>query len=421
MKNIRLTLTLLLITAAAVSALAQGPCVGLPVINIAVSDDTPCAGEEITLTASGAQTYLWNNNVQNGVSFAPSVSEAYEVVSIDSNGCRDTSSVMIDVLPLPNIVANASSLSICLDDSIQLNASGATSYTWIEPNIANGDFFVPTATGANVFSVEGPGDNGCVNTSQVIVVVKGLPEAPSLNLSSVSACVDVAFDDRIEASTIQGRALWFRDQALTQQFTAEPVLTVPNDQVGTWNYYASSFDGGCFSEAVAASVEVFARPEVEAGSDISIKAGEQGRLNGSAVNAFFAEWSPTDGLSDPNIVTPEFTATNSQVYTLTVNDENGCTNADRMLVNVSTELIISNAMTPNGDGDNDVWKIYPETVLSTCNVRLFDGFGRLLWETDNYGNDWDGTYEGSDLPDGDYYYHIECNDFSEKGTLIIIN
>ncbi len=418
MKKTFLTLSLI---ATAVVALAQDPCAGLPVVSIAVTDDTPCLGDEITLTASGAETYQWNNNVENGVGFAPSASETYEVISTDSNGCMDTSDVFIEVLELPNIVANASSLSICLDDSIQLTATGAESYNWIEPSISNGDFYVPDATGANTFTVEGPGANGCVNTSQVIVVVKALPEAPSVSTNSINTCVDVAFDVNIEASSVDGRVLWFRDEALTNQYSTEPVLTVPNNEVGTWTYYVSTFDGGCFSEAVAAAVEVFARPEVDAGTDISIVAGEQGSLDGVAATAVGVEWSPMNDLSDVGVLDPSFTATNSAEYTLWVIDGNGCENSDLVMVNVKQELIISTAMTPNGDGDNDVWKIYPTSALSTCNVRMFDGFGRLLWETDAYGNDWDGTYEGDALPDGDYYYHIDCADFSEKGTLIIIN
>jgi gliding motility-associated-like protein len=418
MKNI--LLTFLMCMAAAFTLRAQTPCTGLPVVTITASNTAPCDGEEITLTASGASTYMWNNNVTNGVAFTPSASETYRVLSTDTAGCVDTSTVAIQVLELPNVSANSSSLSICLGDSIELTASGADSYNWIEPSIVNGSFYQPTETGANIFNVEGTGSNGCLNTSQVIVVVKAVPDAPSLSTPRIETCVNVAFEEQIEVTSTTGRPIWYRDAALQEEYSAEPLLTIPNNTVGVQTYYASTFDGGCYSETSMATVEVYARPIISAGADIRLNAAENGALKGEATTAAMVEWSPETGLDNPFVLDPGFTATNSQVYTLTVEDDNGCVSTDKMTVDVENGLTISNAMTPNGDGDNDVWKIYPELVLETCNVRLFDGFGRLLLETDAYQNDWDGTFEGNALPDGDYYYHVQCDDIDTKGTLIII-
>lgn len=400
---------------------AQNPCPNPPVVTIAVDDDTPCSGDAVTLTASGAATYSWTNNVENGVAFTPSTSETYQVVGTDLNGCTASASILVDVLPLPDLVANSSSLSICQGESVQLTASGAQSYTWIEPAINNGDFYEPTTTGANVYIVEGEGANGCVNTSQVIVVVKAIPEQPTLNTASISTCLDVAFDDEIEANVTEGRAIWYRDEALTEEHSIEPILPVRNNAVGVTNYYASNFEGGCFSAPVTASVEVFALPQIEAGEEFTATAGDLVSLNGQAPDDTDVEWTPESGLSDPFSLDPQFTATNSVVYTMAVRNGNSCESFDRVLVNVRNELIISNVLTANGDGDNDVWKIYPEVVLQTCDIKLYDGFGRLLLETNNYQNDWDGTYEGGSLPDGDYYYQIECDGVTEKGTLVIIN
>ena len=114
------------------------------------------------------------------------------------------------------------------------------------------------------------------------------------------------------------------------------------------------------------------------------------------------------------------TVTNSNVFTLQVTDANNCVSTDAVQLTVKNTLVISNVMTPNGDGNNDVWKVYPESVLQSCKVMVFDGFGRIVLERDNYQNDWDGTYEGSALPDGDYYYHIQSDEVDEKGTLVII-
>ena len=400
---------------------AQNPCTNPPTVTITVDDSTPCLGDSITLTASGALNYSWNNNVMNGVKFAPSSSGTYQVIGTDALGCADTSDISIQVLDLPVLEANSSSLSICLGDSVELTASGGQSYTWINPMINNGDFYTPVDTGANVYIVNGEGANGCSNTSQVIVVVKSIPTAPTLNLNSISTCLNVDFDDQIVASVTEGRPLWYRDAALTNSYGTEPELVVSNSSVGLVEYYVSTFESGCFSAPVTATVEVFALPVINAGSDMTLTAGDRSSLSADAVSASSLSWEPQTGLSDPFSLNPQFTATNSETYSLTVTDANGCVSSDQMEVYVRNELIISNVMTPNGDGNNDVWKIYPEVVLGACKVKIFDGFGRLILETDNYRNDWDGTYKGSALPDGDYYYHIECDGVNEKGTIVIIN
>lgn len=400
---------------------AQNPCSGLPVVTVTVSDNTPCEGEQITLTASGATTYSWNNNVNNGVAFTPSSSDTFVVISTDVQGCMDTSEVIVEVLEVPNIIASASSINTCLGESVLLEASNGVSYTWITPSIPNGTQYTPTELGANIYTVEGEGANGCTNTSQVVVVVKDLPALPTVNLDRITTCVNAGYDEQIVATASEGRVFWYTDEALTEEYRSEPDLIAPNDVVGQQEYYAAAFLGGCYSEGVRVETEVFSRPDAVAGEDFSITAGDRGSLDGSSLLASSVEWTPGMYLTDANALNPEFTARNTTVFTLTATNSDGCTNSDDITVSVNNELTISNIMTPNGDGDNDVWKIYPETILSTCNVRLFDGFGRLLLESDAYGNDWDAIFEGDAVPDGDYYYHVDCPNFNKKGTLTIIN
>lgn len=60
------------------------------------SDQTVCKGENVTLTASGAQTYSWNNGVADGVAFSPSIgTTTYTVTGTDGNGCTDTDELIV--------------------------------------------------------------------------------------------------------------------------------------------------------------------------------------------------------------------------------------------------------------------------------------------------------------------------------------
>jgi gliding motility-associated-like protein len=65
----------------------------------------------------------------------------------------------------------------------------------------------------------------------------------------------------------------------------------------------------------------------------------------------------------------------------------------------------TNALTPNGDGKNDTWLV--KNLESGNSVKIYNRNGREVYSTKNYANDWDGTSQGSLLPEGTYYYILE--------------
>jgi gliding motility-associated-like protein len=65
------------------------------------NDLVVCEGQTTVLTASGAQTYAWDNNVTNGVAFVPTVTTTYTVTGTSEYGCVNTDEVEVTVIPLP--------------------------------------------------------------------------------------------------------------------------------------------------------------------------------------------------------------------------------------------------------------------------------------------------------------------------------
>ena len=57
------------------------------------TDQVVCAGTAVTLNASGASTYAWDNNVTNGTPFTPTSTTTYTVTATDANGCTNTDAV----------------------------------------------------------------------------------------------------------------------------------------------------------------------------------------------------------------------------------------------------------------------------------------------------------------------------------------
>jgi gliding motility-associated-like protein len=82
-----------------------------------------------------------------------------------------------------------------------------------------------------------------------------------------------------------------------------------------------------------------------------------------------------------------------------------------------TELNISQVITPNGDGNNDTWKIYNIENHPGTIIRVFNRWGKEVFYSRNYKNDWNGHYKDNDasLPSsGSYYYQI---DLEGDGTI----
>ncbi len=108
-----------------------------PQIN-AGSDLSVCEGETATLTATGADTYAWDNGVVNGQPFTPTVDGYYTVVGTDTLGCSNTVSVFLDVLqPTSSAISPVSCDTYTAPDNEVYSNSGQ--YTAIIPNMAGCD------------------------------------------------------------------------------------------------------------------------------------------------------------------------------------------------------------------------------------------------------------------------------------------
>jgi gliding motility-associated-like protein len=72
------------------------------------------------------------------------------------------------------------------------------------------------------------------------------------------------------------------------------------------------------------------------------------------------------------------------------------------------DIEIPNFFTPDGDGMNDFWS--PENIeaFPQILIEIYDRYGRVVAEV-NAANAWDGTYNGKELPTGDYWYVIKLN------------
>lgn len=144
----------------------------LPSVSANASSVSICAGDNLTLTGSGASTYVWDNSVSDGIAFVPNTTKTYTVTGTDGNSCVKTSNITVTVNTLPTIVANANSSSICIGDNLVLTGGGASTYVW-DNSVSDGVPFSPGST--TTYSVTGTDGNGCIDVGSISVVVNQLP------------------------------------------------------------------------------------------------------------------------------------------------------------------------------------------------------------------------------------------------------
>lgn len=111
--------------------------------------------------------------------------------------------------------------------------------------------------------------------------------------------------------------------------------------------------------------------------------------------------------NDPGYTTPDGRVI-KQIQVRVTDDLNpGC----EQVITIEKELIdilIPNKFTPNGDGNDDTWGPGNSRLYPNMTIRIYDRYGRLIKRL-GQGERWDGMYNGSYLPTGDYWYIMKLN------------
>jgi len=295
-----------------------------------------CQGASTTLSASGGGTYSWSP--ATGLSSTtiaspianPAQSTTYMVTVTNANGCTDTDEVSVNVNTLPTISAGPDQ-SICLGNSATLSASGGVTYTWSPAaglsatNIADP---LATPTQTTTYTVTATDANGCSGTDDVTITVL------------TTGCLDItATGDVICPGECGEVSVTVNDG--TEPFNYAWSNGLPNGPgphpvcpASTTTYTVSVTDAAGNAATSTAVVTVQPAAQSNAGPDDGICQGGSTQLNGSGGVSY--EWSPPDGLSNPQLPNPIASPESTTTYTLTVIDANGCLDSDAMTLAVNT-------------------------------------------------------------------------------------
>lgn len=465
------------------------------IVNATVTNDTVCAGANPLITidftpnlagpytatiSDGANNYVVNNILDN-VPFSfiatPAVTTNYTITvsgSVVSNCNFSTFTVslpfFVNVIPAPNITANATPPTVCLGDQITLTGSGAISYSW-SGGITNGIPFTPASTAT--YTVTGTDANGCTNTSTTDVtvnplpiitatasppsvcpgssttlsggggvsyvwsggVINGIPFVPLANGSytvigtDANGCtntssvtinlnpdipISILPNDPIicKGDSVQLIAsgastyIWINAPGLSA-YTGASVWAKPIANT-TYTVVGTDANGCTGTSSVAISIS--------SGIDIQVTKNRDSEceINIIQLQANGAQnysWTPANLVSNPNA--PITNATVLQTTTFYVTGNTGsCTDMDSITVyyynNDETGIIIPNAFSPNGDGLNDCLRIIHNANFKEYYFTVYNRWGEKVFETDDPFKCWNGEHKSKPAEMGTYGYFLKA-------------
>lgn len=134
-------------------------------------NDTVCAGNSTTLSATGGGTYKWSNGATSAnIIVSPNITSIYSVTVTNNNGCSNDTSVKVVVTPLPSVTF-AGKTDICLGDPTTLYASGGGTYKWSNGATTTAITVTPHNNAVYLLTVNA---NGCSKDTSVLVNVSTL-------------------------------------------------------------------------------------------------------------------------------------------------------------------------------------------------------------------------------------------------------
>ena len=379
-------------------------------------------GNVVITSSGGTAPYLYS---KDGVTYVTTnsinVQAGNNTVYVkDANNCVKEKLITVG-LTNTLFVNTIKDTTICEANTIQLNTvSNGTTFIWNpSSNLSNATILSPIATPVtNTKYYITATLGGCIKNDSVTVSINTAPIANAG--SDTSFCVGKSYE-------LQGSGgstyKWQPSTGLSNSVVSNPTTT-PNNSI---KYWLSVIDNKGCKSLIADTVSINVTPPIIAyvGRDTTILLGHPYQLQ--AIGAIFYTWTPTIGLSNPNIANPVAILYNAQTYTVKATTADGCVGEATITLTVlkGPGIYVPTAFTPNNDGLNDQLKIFAVGVAKFNYFKIFNRYGIMIFYSTNINNTWNATYKGIPQPTGTYIYMVSGNtengrEIYKKGTVVLL-
>ncbi len=266
-----------------------------------------CDGGATTLTSNVSGGNVWSNG-ERGQSISVRNSGNYSVSTTSLNGCVSPVSNVtnINVLPAPlNQISTNRSLPICPDESIELftNNNDGVSYQWS----TNESQKRITVNSVGSYSLKIRGQNGCESQSSINVSFRARPTTTIQSDGETTFCL--------------GKSVNIFPQADFQSYSWSNGATTKSTNIRTGGVYSLRVKDnfGCLSNPITRQVTVNPLPVIKIKADGADKFCEGNTINLLPITQTASAYRWSTGETSNNI-----TVSKEGIYTLSVQDANGC-------------------------------------------------------------------------------------------------
>ncbi len=382
-------------------------CDSLATLKLTVNPVTTSTTHAVT--CSGLLPYNWNG-------YSYSTPGLHTVILVSSAGCDSVATLDLSIQPSPSILmvnspvlycqyASTVALAATLNDPLAHlvwynSATGGTgSLTAPIPSSSSAgsiNYFVSQVNG----SCEGP-------RAMITVTVKGKP------VLGPDRSVSICFGDSANLSAFYPAA----GNAVSWTYNGSPA---PDPVAATiaGSYQVVVLNSSGCSDTAVINLNIQSPVVAHAGNDANVEYNIPYQLTGSGGGEY--EWSPAAFLNDPFIVNPFATITANTSFILMVKDKIGCIAFDTVNLRVlnGPTFYVPTAFTPNGDGLNDIFRPSAVGISSLDYFRVYNRYGKLVYETSEIGKGWDGVYKGMKQNTGNFVWWVRGTD--RKGQVKLL-
>ncbi len=252
------------------------------------------------------------------------------------------------------------------------------------------------------------GGSACSDFSSQTITLYPLPKA-AFTVSASQLCFGdvVNFTDKSNGGSSAATS-WQWDLGNGISSTVQnPVHQYNDSGLQNVSLHFTNADG-CTSDTALKQLTIYPNPKLTLKHNELVLSGGTLTITPQYVygNQLQYLWTPATYLSSDTSVSPKSIPDDDITYKLTLTAQGGCTVSDTVHITVLKGPVVPNVFSPNGDGINDTWRIkYLESYVGAT-VEVYNRAGQIVYRSTGYATDWDGTYKGSPLPVGTYYYII---------------
>lgn len=227
--------------------------------------------------------------------------------------------------------------------------------------------------------------------------------------------------DKIEIC--EGETHTFIPNKLFTAYKWSTGATTPDISVTTpGTYWLEASDGSGCKGIDSAELVVNPTLKIDLGKDTAL-CPEQRLLLDAGTNGAKYQWSTNDIGSMLEI------GEGKQTIWVDVTTDKGCVTRDSINIaicdyaNWIKDFDIPNAFTPNGDNDNDTWKLEWLNFFPQATIEIYDRWGRMVFRSKGFPSEgWNGKSNGKPLPMDSYHFIINIESGVEPivGNVTII-